>query len=235
MKSKIWLLLFVADAVLFICSDYFKCNGVRIATKPLLTIILIIYCMVQADGKNAILFLLLSALFFSCSGDVFLLFENKNHNWFASGLSSFLIAHIFYITLFIQIKKINKPHKKLNFPFSVIVSVYTICLFLLLKPALGDLKIPVLIYAAALLVMLIASLHAFNLSTQKTGRLCVAGALLFLISDSLLAVNKFYAPIAQADFWIMSTYALAQLFIALGITEFNNYAITINFNCISKL
>jgi uncharacterized membrane protein YhhN len=224
MKSKLWLLLFVADAILFICSDYFKCNAIRIATKPLLTIFLILYCCFEADKKNTIFFLLLFALFFSCLGDIFLLFENKNPNWFIFSLSSFLIAHIFYISLFIQIKKINQPHKKLNLSVSVIVSAYTVCLFLLLKPALGDLKIPVLIYAAALSVMLIASLHSFDLSNQTAGRLCAAGALLFLTSDSLLAINKFYAPVAKADFLIMSTYASAQLLIVLGITRFSKYA-----------
>ena len=224
MKSKLWLLLFVADAIFFFCSDYFKCNAIRIATKPLLTIILILYSFGEADKKNAILFLLLSALFFSCSGDVFLLFENKNSNWFIFGLSSFLIAHIFYISLFIQIKKINQPYKKLNLPVSVVVSAYTIGLFLLLKPSLGDLKIPVLLYATALSAMLITSLHAFDLSKQTAGRLCVAGALLFLTSDSLLAINKFYVPIAKADFLIMSTYASAQLLVVLGITRFSKYA-----------
>lgn len=224
MKSKIWLQLFVADAILFICSDYFKCNEIRIATKPLLAILLILYGCVESDKKNAIFFLMIFALFFSCSGDIFLLLENKNPIWFMFGLSSFLIAHVFYISLFIQIKKINQPYKKLNLTISVIVIAYTICLFLLLNPTLGNLKIPVLVYATALSVMLIASLHAFDLSNQTAGRLCATGALLFLTSDSLLAINKFYTPVAKADLLIMSTYASAQLLIVIGITRFSNYA-----------
>ena len=220
MKSKFWLILFIADAILFIFSDYSKWNEIHVVTKPLLTIILIFHCFRRINKKNKIIFLLLSALFFSCLGDIFLLFENKNPNWFIFRLGSFLIAHIFYITLFIQIKKINQPHKKLNLIIGVIISAYTIFLFLLLKQTLGDLKIPVLLYATVLSIMLIASLHAFDLSKQVAGRLCAIGALLFLISGSLLAINKFYTPFAFADLIVMCTYASAQLLIVLGATKY---------------
>lgn len=224
MKSKFWQLLFIAVAIAYMLSAYFQWNEVGFVTKPLLTIILIIYSFAEVNGKNKIFFLLLPALFFSCCGDIFLLLENKSPAWFMFGLSSFLIAHIFYINLFIQIKKANQPYKKLNAVVSVIICAYTICLFLLLKPALGDLKIPVLIYAAALSVMLLTSLHAFDLSKQTAGKLCASGAILFLISDSLLAINKFYTPIAKAGLLVMGTYASAQLLIVIGTVKYINSA-----------
>jgi uncharacterized membrane protein YhhN len=222
MKSKIWLILFVADAILNVLSDYFQWNEIRFVTKPLLTIILFIYCLSEVREKNKFIFLLLSALIFSCLGDVFLLFEKSAPYWFIFGLTSFLIAHIFYIILFLQIKKKNQAAKKLNWIITLLISSYTIFLFLLLKPSLADLKIPVLIYASALSIMLLSSVHAFDLSKQIFGKLCVTGAIFFLASDSLLAINKFYKPFVAAGFVIMFTYAAAQLLIVLGITRYFN-------------
>ena len=43
------------------------------------------------------------------------------------------------------------------------------------------------------------------------------GAIFFIISDSLLAINKFYFPLPYSAFWIMSTYSFAQYFIVSGI------------------
>lgn len=222
MKSKFWLILFIADAILDVLSDYFHWNEIRYVTKPLLAIILFIYCSTEIKGKNKFIALLLSALIFSCVGDVFLLFEKSAPYWFMFGLISFLIAHIFFIILFLQIKKQNQPDKKLSLIIILLIITYTIFLFLLLKPSLADLKIPVLIYASALSIMLLSSLHAFDLSKQAAGRLCTAGALFFLISDSLLAINKFYKPFAAAGFIVMCTYISAQLLIVLGVTKYLN-------------
>jgi len=222
MKSKYWLILFIADAITDLLSDHFQWNEIRYVTKPLLTIILFIYCLNEVKEKNKFVFLLLSALIFSCLGDVFLLFEKSAPYWFIFSLISFLLAHIFYILLFLQIKKQNQPHKKLNWVITLLITGYTTFLFLLLKPSLADLKMPVLIYASVLSIMLLSSVHAFDLPKQQFGKLCAAGALLFLISDSLLAINKFHKPFAGAGFIVMCTYIAAQLLIVLGVTKYLN-------------
>ena len=91
----------------------------------------------------------------------------------------------------------------------------------LLMPHLGDLEIPVSIYATVISIML---LFAFNglLVWERPGNLLVfLGAFFFVVSDSILAVNKFYTPIPKSSFFIMITYLLAQYLIVLGILKLN--------------
>jgi uncharacterized membrane protein YhhN len=216
MKYNIWLLIFIADLFTDLLSVFYKWNEIRYATKPLIVILLFIYCIQSVKGKVKPISFLLTALSFSLAGDIFLLFDSKNPNLFIFGLASFLIAHIFFILLFFQIKKANQPLRKPYWWLVLLVFIYTIFLFLFLNPSLGSLKIPVLIYASVLSMMFLSGAHAFDIS-QAAGKLCIAGAGLFVISDSLLAINKFYQPFAFAGLLVMLTYSLAQLFIVLGV------------------
>jgi uncharacterized membrane protein YhhN len=227
MKSRSLLVLFIIDAFADLLFVLLKQEKFRYITKPLLVFLLFIYVVVTVTEKKKLFFLLLAALFFSFSGDVFLMFEKDASYWFMCGLTGFLVAHIFYILLFAKVKQQNQPQKKLNVPIVLLVAAYIIFLFLLLKPALGSLKIPVLVYAIVLSCMFLASIHAFDFSRQKSGMLCITGAVLFVVSDSLLAINKFYQPIAFSGILVMLTYASAQMLIVIGIINYLNNSLHI--------
>jgi uncharacterized membrane protein YhhN len=64
--------------------------------------------------------------------------------------------------------------------------------------------------------MFMLAMHMLFIKNKKAGLWMMMGALLFVISDSLLAINKFYQLFQISDMLIMSTYGLAQLFIAKG-------------------
>ena len=164
--------------------------------------------------------LLLLAIGLSLSGDIFLLFDKSGSPNFIFGLVSFLLAHIFYIMLFLQIKRSYFPQRKWNPWIIVALLLYVVVLIYILNPYLGDLKIPVIVYALVLSGMLITAWHAFQFNSQSGGGWIITGAFCFVLSDSLLAFNKFYAPFEFAGIAIMLTYGLAQLFIAAGITKF---------------
>jgi uncharacterized membrane protein YhhN len=63
-------------------------------------------------------------------------------------------------------------------------------------------------------------LHLVYIIKKQAGRVMMFGALLFIISDSILAVNKFYSSFNYAGILIMLTYALAQLFIVMGVMDY---------------
>lgn len=168
-------------------------------------------------------FLLLIALFFSWLGDLFLLFEDKNSLFFIFGLASFLTTHILYIVYFLSIR--NNAHSLLKKqPLLIaVVLLYGISLVWLLFPYLGDLKIPVMVYAAVICIMLLCSLHIFFKVNKAAALFFIFGAGLFVVSDSLLAVNKFYRPFELAGVWIMLTYCAAQYLIVKGfIKQYTN-------------
>ena len=79
--------------------------------------------------------------------------------------------------------------------------------------------VPVIIYILVILTMAIsASLRKGSVSTFSYN-LILLGALLFVISDSFLAINKFYIKVPSEHIIIMSTYAFAQYCIVMGILK----------------
>ncbi|HYP29892.1 MAG TPA: lysoplasmalogenase [Blastocatellia bacterium] len=159
----------------------------------------------SADGV-----LLGMALAFSGLGDMFLGIEGAN--LFVYGLGSFLIAHLFYLALFTR--TVPRPldlragRKALIF----ILLIYSAAMTMWLGPDLGPLAMPVIFYLSAITAMcLTAVLAGFRTP------LVAAGAVLFVISDSLIAVNRFKMPIDHSDYLVWSTYYFGQLAIAWGV------------------
>jgi len=219
-KSRVFLYLFLFDLLVDLVAVYEGWPMPRIVTKPLLMILLLVFVSVRLEIVTTEKRLLQFAILASLLGDIFLLADNGSSIWFMLGLIAFLVAHIFYIILFIKIRKKNQPRKKWNILVLVLLAAYVGFFFYLLYPGLGSLKVPVIIYAVVLASMLGTAYHAFDLSKQAYGAITVLGAFLFLVSDSLLAINKFYSSFFLSSVLIMLTYGLAQLFIVLGVSKY---------------
>jgi uncharacterized membrane protein YhhN len=78
-------------------------------------------------------------------------------------------------------------------------------------------QIPVLVYTIVLMLMGIFSLNRYDLTPILSFRMVLVGACLFIISDSMIALNRFGFPFDYAGFWIMLTYILAQWCIVRGL------------------
>ena len=100
------------------------------------------------------------------------------------------------------------------------VLVYYAILMTVLSPWLGDMKLPVRVYGVVICFMLMLALHMPYIQDKKAGLLMMSGALLFVLSDSVLAMNKFYKPFKEADIIIMITYGIAQLSIVQGAIKY---------------
>lgn len=188
--------------------------------KPLLLpfLILVTYKSELFSTKKWLLF----ALIFSWIGDVVLMFADKGELYFIFGLVGFLIAHILFIVLFIKQKSEGSYTKNWRFWLGfVIVLVYLGSMLSLLFPKLGDLKIPVSVYAFTISVMLVMAIKGYFSWQKPMNLLILIGAVFFVISDSILAINKFYNPILNANFIIMFTYIVAQYCITAGILKLN--------------
>ncbi|KAF2334532.1 MAG: lysoplasmalogenase [Flavobacterium nitrogenifigens] len=166
--------------------------------------------------------ILLAALTLSWLGDVTLLFTDLGEIYFILGLVFFLTAHIIYCILFNKQKRIRKKQNKPLFIFgSVLIAFYLIGMVSFLMPHLGELEIPVSIYASVISIMLLFALNGFLVWEKPGNQFVFLGAIFFIISDSILALNKFYAPIPKSSFFIMLTYLLAQYLIVVGILRLN--------------
>ena len=174
--------------------------------KPLILLSLIALYLFVSLKKNKWYLL---ALICSFGGDVFLLFDAQSY--FMLGLGSFLLAHLFYITL--VSKQLKKPNNKEWLLSFVIFFGFLIGLLMVLKGHLGAFKIPVVVYG--LVISSFGALCFINNLQQKdkASAVLLIGALLFMLSDSLLAVNKFYRSIEILNLLVMLTYIAAQYLI----------------------
>jgi uncharacterized membrane protein YhhN len=102
------------------------------------------------------------------------------------------------------------------------VAVYYFLLISLLSPYLGDLRFPVRLYGLVISFMFLLAMHMLYCKNKTAGLYFLAGAILFILSDSVLAINKFYRPFESAGIIIMLTYGLAQLFLATGAIRYIN-------------
>jgi len=219
MKKTIWIIIFLFILIVDLIAVYLDNEIVRTVSKPLLMPVLAIYFLLQtrfaASGLKAWIIL---ALFFSWTGDVLLMFEEKKPVFFLLGLSAFFIAQVFYIIFFHNIRM--KEYIRGNALFLLLVVVYYGILISVLSPYLGNMKLPVRIYGVILSFMLMLAMHTLFSKNKKAGFWMMLGAVLFVTSDSLLAFNKFYAAFNYSGIIIMLTYGLAQLFIIYGAVNY---------------
>jgi uncharacterized membrane protein YhhN len=217
MNKNSWIILFIGALAAHLAGILISHQALQFISKPLIVIALIGYFL-SATKKTAFTKWVLLALFFSLAGDVLLLFQVKDDIFFLLGLSAFLLAHIFYILFFHRVR-VNEAIEG-RWWLLLIVVIYYAVLISFLSGYLGDMKLPVRVYGVVISFMLMLALHMGFLENKKAGRLMMAGALLFVVSDSVLAINKFYLSFEAAGVIIMLTYALAQLFIVRGAVAY---------------
>lgn len=215
MKKKYWILLFAIILIGDLIGIQLNNEILQFICKPLIIPTVIGYFDSQVNNiTKGIAKWVVLALVFSLLGDVLLMFQEKNSIFFLLGLSAFLIAHIFYIIFFHKVRV--KENVKGNPWLLVLVVIYYAALISLLSPYLADMKIPVLVYGVVISFMFMLAMHMLFIKNKPTGQWMMVGALLFVMSDSILAINKFYQPFEMAGVLIMLTYGLAQFFIVEG-------------------
>jgi len=206
-SSKTMQRIFILLSIIYLNCILFNSAILVFYLKPLLILPLIIAVLISTNFANK--FILLVALIFSWLGDILLLFVFKDAIYFILGLVAFLTAHIFYIVLFT--KEIKKVNGKIQFKNGLVaIVVYLGTMLLALIPHLGSLVIPVVVYAVVISTMLyMAYLLSFYWAKPASIYL-LTGSFSFILSDSILAFNKFYHPIPMSDLLIMATYLYAQ-------------------------
>ena len=184
--------------------------------KPAIVISLIFLFIKTSEGvSKSIKRITLLALVFSLLGDILLMFVEQSPHFFTIGLVAFLTAHIMYILAFLKHRNKQKP----IIGFIVFLLIYASGLFYLLKDGLGAMLIPVIVYMIVILSMATSAFLRKGMVNNLSYNLVFTGAIFFMISDSILALNKFYEPLPFSNISIMLTYALAQFLIVIGILK----------------
>ncbi len=214
---KVALIIFFISAIGTVASEALSLQLGYLVSKPLIMLSLTTFYFLSvppmARSRSAIM-----AMVCSFAGDIFLMKED----FFIAGLISFLLAHVFYIFTYRQHQSEESENAlaglqriRLAFPVILAASGLVIILF----PALADLKIPVIIYAAVLAAMVLNALFRFGKTSSVSFWLVFIGAVLFMASDSILAINKFLEPLPDAGIYIMLSYCAAQFLIVTGLIK----------------
>lgn len=190
-------------------------------SKPLLMPILMYFFWINTKPMQSMFAkFIMGALALSWLGDIFMMFQGKEI-FFILGLGSFLLAHIFYIVSFTR----RKDGKGKGFVLSQPLWMFPFLIFggglyYWLYPDLGEMKAPVVLYATAITMMAITALDRKGRVNDLSFRYIFIGAVLFVISDSLIALNVFKGGLNYEAFFIMAFYCLAQWLIVLGALHF---------------
>lgn len=220
MRNATLFKIYIAFSAVYLLILFLGHENLNFFLKPILIPILIfgVYFYQNFPTKN----ILLTALVFSWIGDVILLFSDISEIYFILGLVSFLISHIVYCILFNRQTKRNQKKNSIAIGIgSILIACYLIGMLSVLLPSLGDLKIPVIVYASVISIMLLFAYNGLLSWNEPGNKLVFSGAVFFVISDSILAINKFYNPIEKSSFFIMLTYLVAQYLIVIGILKLN--------------
>ncbi|PHS16810.1 MAG: hypothetical protein COA86_11120 [Kangiella sp.] len=207
-KKDAWQYLFFFLSLIFIIATIYEPYQLSWLLKVLPMLLLITIANKNLDWKYSKLFIV--GLIFSVSGDFILDYFGKTG--FIFGLGSFFIAHIFYLIYF-GWWQWNAP--KAGLALVILVSGGYVVSHLL--PNLGALFYPVIGYMFILTLMAFASFFSI-----KSNRWFVLGGVSFVISDSILGINKFYFQFDASHILIMVSYYFAQFALVKGASKFKN-------------
>lgn len=148
------------------------------------------------------------ALLLSSVGDLYLMHPKDK---FLQGLSLFLLAHIAYSAAFIhQVVVIS------NYWVLLSLAATAVIIYLLLLPGLGRSKIPVAIYSVAIVIMAWGAVEFWTQAKIPAAGYAMLGALTFVVSDIVLAVDRFRSSSGFSRHVVMVTYYTAQGLLALS-------------------
>jgi uncharacterized membrane protein YhhN len=184
--------------------------------KPLTTVLIIAYAWSRGADAPKQRRLIRIGLVLSLAGDVFLLWPRQG---FLPGLVAFLLAHLAYIAAFcVPLRFAAKPLVFIG--YAVVAALILAALWPGVSPAL---RAPVVAYVLCLAAMAAQAAAWWRASASRhaadaaLARMAALGGVLFMASDSLLAINKFAQPLPLASLWILATYWLAQWCIASAL------------------
>ncbi|MEZ4809714.1 MAG: lysoplasmalogenase [Allomuricauda sp.] len=181
-------------------------RALYIVFKPLTTILIMsLLFFVPGGGPSRFRNIVLTALAFCLLGDILLLWEG----YFVLGLASFLLAHLLFATGFIQLGGFR-------FHWISFLALLTIGggLFLWLRPDLGNFLMPVTAYIIVIVFMAMQGVNLFLKNKKRAYAMIALAVLLFMFSDTMIAIDKFKSPFHWSGPIILGTYWLSIALIA---------------------
>ena len=181
------------------------------AFKPLATLLILALALFLPPARPDYQWAIAAGLLLSTAGDVFLMLPRDR---FVAGLASFLLAHLCYLRAF----SIEVPFGAgllLWLPFFAAGGMVVALVWPGLKPALRG---PVVVYVIVIAAMAGQATGRWYVSGSMVALAAAVGAGLFVVSDAVLAIDRFRWPFRAARAVTLATYWAAQLLIAISVS-----------------
>lgn len=202
-------MLAAASAILTLFGHYQGKRQWVYLFKPLTTALILVVSLTAGGWRFAPYTLWIAfGLIFSIAGDVLLMLPG---NRFIPGLASFLCAHILYTVAFLT----RKPDSLFYWPL-LPMALYGFLIFRMLSRFLGHYRKPVMVYIIVIVAMSWQAWETVFRLSARPALLAGTGAVLFMLSDSILAWNRFRRPFQSAEAIKLGLYYTAQWMIALS-------------------
>lgn len=214
-KMGIWIFLLILFA--HCCFIFFELDNYRFYSKLLLIPFLLILFLINFKGtKGKYYWLPMIALVGSFAGDLLLAFDGAN--FFLWGMLGFMVTHISNSIYFYSMHPLRFKKSKIALLAVLFLTITCSIVIFIIKDNAGDFLIPIIIYMflIAFMAVLASSLADAPNYNNAAIQYFIPGAILFIMSDGLLATNKFNLQDPSLDIFVMLTYGLAQLFLVMG-------------------
>jgi uncharacterized membrane protein YhhN len=208
MLTFILILLVILSASIHIRAEYRGPRQHIYIFKPLTMVFILLIAILGQAALPFYKYMIIAGLLFSLAGDIFLMLPTDR---FVAGLVAFLLAHLFYSAAFA-----SEISALMWWPLIPFV-IYGIVIYIILASSLGKLKVPVLFYVVVILIMAWLAWERWSQTGQGGALLASIGALLFIISDTILAIDRFRGTFKLSRASNLITYFAAQLLIAGSI------------------
>ena len=219
-RNIILTLVFVVIVILELAGNLLDNITLEYFTRPLIMVWIATYFLLNSKKKSFRTGVLI-AFFFSWAGDMLMMLSDVNDNelFVYAGFGGFFIAQIAYIFVFFLKTENDIKGFLLRNPLWIIPLVgYGVLIYMTLYPRLEGMMVwIILIYAISLIGMSLAALNRRDRVGHRSFQLVFTGAVFFVISDSMIAVNEFHTEFPQAGFLIMFSYIAAQYLIMNGL------------------
>lgn len=214
-KTGISILYFIIGVICIVLQNQPSFYPGFFSKVMIIPVLIIFFLLNLRLSLNRLHILMFAGLIFSWAGDVILEFSGTNANAFVIGLVCFLFAHLMYFTVFLLTPGKNAVIGKGRW-LLIPVAIYGIILIIILYGDLAEMKLPVIVYAVVILAMLSGAINRKEKVNLLSYYLVLGGAILFVISDSSIAISKFSYKFPHSGAVIMSTYIAAQYLIITG-------------------
>ncbi|MDC7236100.1 MAG: lysoplasmalogenase [Spirochaetales bacterium] len=209
---------FLILSLIHIAGEGLRYRPVRYLSKPFLMPALALFYILNTGAPSG---LLIAAIAGGWLGDLFLMLPDRTEGklYFKLGLLSFLLGHLFYAAAFVS-RGAFRFDSLLSLAAAVLILVYCGAVFIKLKPFMGKLFIPITAYIDVIALMGIAVTSCIYTQPLNAALTALAGAVIFMISDTLNAWNRFASEIPNERVYTMTTYLAGQFLLVLGFLCF---------------